>query len=293
MSDRALLGIVVVHFRDVHATLGCLGAIASDPSETPRLVVLVDNSGDFPPNQLPIETLLLPCPDNPGFGGGANRGASMLLEHAPVAGFVVLNHDVEVSPGFLSAAAEAILRPGVGSAGGPIFLSPHEGSLWAAGGHLRYFTGTVHQYSQISDLQRERRVGFLPGAAIVTSRDAWCQTGGFVASYFLYNEDIDLCLRLDRLGWLLWFHPAMACYHQLGLSTASRDSSPLYLEQLTSSRLRPFGSRTYRSYLAVLHSAWAFVRSLRLLLRFRSRARPRLGALWRGHGRALTTMSRQ
>lgn len=292
MSDLALLGLVVVHFRDVQATQRCLRAIASDHSETARLVVLVDNSGDFPPNQMPIESLHLPCPDNPGFGGGANRGAAMLLEHAPVAGFVVLNHDVEVSPGFLSAAARALLRPDVGSAGGPIFLSSHGGCLWAAGGNVQHLTGTVHQYRQISDLKRERRVGFLPGAAIVTSRDAWCQAGGFDQSYFLYNEDLDFSIRLGRLGWLLWFIPEMACNHQLGLSTASRDASPLYLEQLTASRLRPFSNRTCRSYLAVLHSAWATVRSLRLLLRFRSRARPRLSALWRGHGRALSTLFR-
>ena len=67
----------------------------------------------------------------------------------------------------------------------------------------------------------------IPGAALALSPEAWRQVGGFDPSYFLYNEDIDLCLRLRRAKWRLVFEPDMACTHYLGECTFSRERSPL------------------------------------------------------------------
>ena len=63
---------------------------------------------------------------------------------------------------------------------------------------------------------------------------------GFDSRYFLYNEDVDLCLRLRRAGWRLLFEPGMVCFHAIGGATASADRSPIYLENLTRTRFAPF-----------------------------------------------------
>jgi len=69
------------------------------------------------------------CPDNPGYGAGANRGFAALASTGEFSGYLILNHDVEIQPRFLAAAADA-LRDGAGAAGGPIYLDSIDGPLW-------------------------------------------------------------------------------------------------------------------------------------------------------------------
>ncbi len=45
-----------------------------------------------------------------------------------------------------------------------------------------------------------REVGFASGAAMVVRRAAWDAAGGFDPDYFMYGEDLDLCLRLRLAG---------------------------------------------------------------------------------------------
>ncbi len=124
---------------------------------------------------------------------------------------------------------------------------------------------------------RARTVGFVPGAAFAVAAEAWRRAGGFDASYFLYNEDVDLCLRLRRLGWQLFFAPEMVAVHRLGAVTGSAARSPFYLEHMAATRLRPFRPLAYRLYLAAVHSGYAILRSLWYRARGARRSRPRRG----------------
>jgi N-acetylglucosaminyl-diphospho-decaprenol L-rhamnosyltransferase len=237
------IGVVIVHYGRPDPTLRCARSVLSDPSSVIRHIVIVDNQGNLTREMLDGGTRLVTLPDNPGFGAGANAGVAAL--DASIAAYVVLNNDVQLQPGFLSAAVTA-MEPGVGAVGGPITDQGPLPRLWYAGGGVSYLTGTVWQSRRSEDASRRREVGFIPGTAMALKPDAYHQVGGFDPSYFLYNEDIDICLRLLRRGWKLVFEPNMACIHYLGESTGSRQRSPLYLEHITRSRLRPFSPSLYR-----------------------------------------------
>lgn len=295
-AAAAALGVVVVTYKDPGPTRRCLAALAADHSPAPRAVVVVDNSpGPRPcldPAELDPGVRLLHHPDNPGFGAGANRGVEALQSDDALRGFVILNHDVEVLPGFIGATAAA-LEPGVGAVAGPLYLDRPDGPLWYAGGGFRRLTGTVWQSHSPADAGRAREVGFLPGAALGVSAAAWRQTGGFDPHFFLYHEDLDLCLRLRRAGWRLRFEPGMRAVHHLGAATGSRRGSPLYLEHITRTRLRPHRSRAYRLYLAALHTPYALARALGLLAREGRAGAPKVRALLRGHRAALADLWRR
>jgi GT2 family glycosyltransferase len=282
------LGVVVVHFGDARRTLGCLSALLADPSRVRRRIAAVDNSANLPPTDLPPAVLHLSCPDNPGFGAGANRGAAALGARAEPLGFVFVNGDVEVLPGFLDAAAAA-LAAGLGAAGGPLFLDSPSGPLWYAGGHVDLCTGTVRQSHAAAGAHRAREVGFIPGAALAVSAEAFRAIGGFDPAFFLYNEDLDLCLRLRRAGFRLWFEPGMAALHHLGGATGSAGRSPLYLEEITRTRLLPFPSRAHRLWLALLHTGWVAIRAASFLRRRDGGGRDHARALLRGHRAALAS----
>ncbi|MEN8163315.1 MAG: glycosyltransferase family 2 protein, partial [Acidobacteriota bacterium] len=266
-GEKVGLGVVIIHYGRAEPTRQCLQSVIEDPSTVERHIAVVDNFGNLDPEEFEDSATLVQRPDNPGFGGGANAGVAELKTKADFLGFVVMNNDLMIDPGFLDAAAEALEPMDVGAVGGPILVGLDQPKLWYAGGTIRPLTGTVRQSHSKADAGRRREVGFVPGTAIAVRADAWFEIDGFDAGYFLYNEDIDLCLRLRRSGKRLLFEPGMACLHDLGETTGSSRRSALYLEQITRTRLRPFRPRAYQLYLGAVHTLYNIARILRLFLR--------------------------
>ena len=64
-----------------------------------------------------------------------------------------------------------------------------------------------------------RDVDQISGAFMVIRRAAWEQIGGFDPAYFMYNEDVDLNVRLRRAGWRVVFLPGVFIRHHLGSSS--------------------------------------------------------------------------
>jgi N-acetylglucosaminyl-diphospho-decaprenol L-rhamnosyltransferase len=293
MSDsahgRGTVGVVVVHFGDPAPTATCVRTLREDASSCARRIVVVDNSGTLSADALPGAEVLN-AGGNLGFGAGANFGVRH-LGAGPWEALVIFNHDVEVADGYLDAACEALAEDGVGAAAGPLYLDRPGGALWYAGGSVCFLTGTVRQSTSGALARRPRTVGFFPGAALAIRQQAWDDVGGFDPGYFLYNEDVDLCLRLRRRGYRLCFAPRMVAVHQLGAVTGSAGRSPFYLGLMAETRLRPFRPLLYRFYLAGLHSGYVLLRSL-WLLAAGGAGREAARALLRGHAKALAGLGR-
>lgn len=60
----------------------------------------------------------------------------------------------------------------------------------------RFFAGVDGDYRWA----REMQVGWVSGVCMVMRRDDYAETGGFDTRYFMYCEDIDLCMKLSTLG---------------------------------------------------------------------------------------------
>ncbi len=290
MKD-AVVGIAVVHFGDPEPTTLCVESLMADPSVVGRRVVVVDNSCNFDSLIFGSDVSVLKCPGNPGYGVGANAGLAAIDRDEACTAYVVLNNDTTVCPGFLDAAAGA-LEVGVGAAGGPIRDPVDSSTFWYTGGGVNFLTGTVWQKRASEPGRHRRDVGFIPATAMAISPTAWRDVGGFDPSFFLYNEDVDLCLRFRRLGWRLLFEPGMVCIHRLGGETGSGVGSPLYLENLTKTRLLPFRSLAHRLYLAGVHSVYNVLRAVGLAWRLKKQSGPYVAAVARGHIQALKTIYR-
>lgn len=130
-----------------------------------------------------------------GFGANHNRA----LAGAAEAFVCVLNPDVELAGADpFPSLLEQVRRPGVGCAypeqvnvQGQLQDSERElptpAALWR-----RRVLG-----------RREVRVDWINAACMVFPQSVWKDLGGFDESYFMYCEDVDLCLRLRRSGWQL------------------------------------------------------------------------------------------
>jgi GT2 family glycosyltransferase len=58
-----------------------------------------------------------------------------------------------------------------------------------------------------------RAVDWVMGAAILLRREALAEVGLFDEGFFLYSEEVDLCLRLRRAGWSVEYFPGVTVVH--------------------------------------------------------------------------------
>ena len=157
---------------------------------------------------------------NFGFAGGYNH----VLKQIEADYYVLLNSDVEVSPGWIkpvmglmeSDPGIAACQPKIkhyqqrdkfeyaGAAGG---LMDRFGYLFCRG---RIFDTTEHDRGQYDDT---REVFWASGAALFVRKSCFEQTGGFDEDLFAHMEEVDLCWRLQRLGYQIMVCPQSEVYH--------------------------------------------------------------------------------
>lgn len=254
-SERPSVAVVTVSYGSGEALEVFLQSLREfHGDELP--VVVVDNK----PDEEDVEELsarfgahYLPLPDNPGYGGGMNAGASTFEQSADA--FFFCNPDVR----FLSDAAYALAErligdPGVGSIGprllnedGSVYPSARNiPSLGTGVGHAllgRIWKGNpwTRAYQNASEYDAPRAAGWLSGAAVMTRSDVYHEIGGWDEAYFMHFEDIDLGYRIGLAGYENRYEPGVSVEHSGAHST--KKHAALVERAMTSSAIRFMGKR--------------------------------------------------
>lgn len=79
----------------------------------------------------------------------------------------------------------------------------------------RYYMGHIGEHTTA-------RVEALTGAFLFMRREAVYAAGLFDERYFMYGEDIDLCLQVSRAGYGIYYYPEVTVTHFKGCSGAMR-----------------------------------------------------------------------
>jgi GT2 family glycosyltransferase len=218
-------------------------------------VIVVDNGSTDGSQQLVRDRFpsirLLEFERNYGFGVANNEAARV----ANCRYLLLLNPDARpVANGIERLLSFAKSHPDVGVAG-PRLVNP-DGSLqrsirgypspwWRGTAAIRRRRRLATAYFRLRWVRRRgrRRAGtgadetrtlddeFLKGAVLLLPREAFEMVGGFDPGFFLFNEEIDLCLRLRRAGWTVAFVPEAVFVHTGGTAT-ERELGWAYREQL-------------------------------------------------------------
>jgi GT2 family glycosyltransferase len=167
---------------------------------------------------------------NYGFAEGYNRA----LEQVEAEYVLLLNSDVEVTEKYLEPLEDLLDQNHRAVAVMPKIRSvakPREFEYaGAAGGFIDWLgypfcRGRVLQRVEEDRGQYDRseRVFWATGACMLVRLSAFRAFGGFDASFFAHQEEIDLCWRWQSAGHEVWAQPASVVYH-LGGGTLSADS---------------------------------------------------------------------
>ncbi len=229
-GDTPLVAVAVLNWRARETTIACLDAVrALDYSNFS--VVLVDNGcEDFRQESFPATPRLLyiHSEENRGYAGGCN----LALERAVEAGadFVwFLNNDALPEPDSLGILVEAATASRAGIVGPKILRQattpPRLDSVAVAIdrtsgrfrllGHNQIDTG---QYDLVT------RVDAVTGCAMLVRADVAAALGGFDERYYLYLEDLDLCLRTRATGDTVIAVPRARVHHDRPPARRDRQS---------------------------------------------------------------------
>jgi GT2 family glycosyltransferase/lipopolysaccharide/colanic/teichoic acid biosynthesis glycosyltransferase len=77
------------------------------------------------------------------------------------------------------------------------------------------------------DPEKTSQVDALSGSFMFLRREALQQVGFFDEQYFMYGEDLDLCYRIKRAGWKIYYLPTTQIIHYKGRSTEASASTVL------------------------------------------------------------------
>lgn len=239
-GETAELSIVIVSYKVRERLRSCLDSLRlSDPDGPRREVIVVDNASDDGTVEtlapLYPEVTFLPMDRNLGFSIGCNRGAA----RASGSAILFLNPDTVVYPEtFATIWKFAKLHPEAGIVGCRILDG--EGDLQLAcrrsiptiGVALSRLSGlsllmpssrTFGRYNlTYLDPAKSYTVEAVSGSFLLITREAFEAVGGFDEDYFLYAEDLDLCLKVSRIGKEIWYCGETSIVHHKGQSAATR-----------------------------------------------------------------------
>ncbi len=229
--SRARVAVVVVSYETRDDLVRCLASL--DAITLPWEAVVVDNASTdgsveavraaFPAVQV------IASPTNAGFAHANNRGTA--ATGAPYV--LVLNSDAALRPGAVEAMAALLdARPDVGIVG-PRTLN-EDGTVQVSFGPALTLFAELRQRRLVRGVRArdaaalrradaasrsECEPDWVSASCLLARREALDAVGGFDEGFFLYEEDVDLCVRVRRAGYRVVFTPQAEVVHRLGRST--------------------------------------------------------------------------
>lgn len=230
------VSVIIVSWNTKELLKDCLASLLKELNalgQTSEVFVIDNNSSDgsgvmvkdnFPAVKL-IQNL-----DNKGFGRGCNQG----IQSSTGEYMFLLNPDTIVLPGSIQTLLEfasihpraGIVAPQLLNTDGSIQRSCREfpsiaGMFYELSGLSRMFPEEprFRKYKMLDfDHNRLMQVDQPEGAALLIPRKALNEVGHFDEKFFMLFEEVDLCFRIKKAGWEIWFNPESKITHHYGQS---------------------------------------------------------------------------
>jgi hypothetical protein len=241
---------------------------------------------------------------------GFAMGYCKALEQIDAHYYVLLNSDVEVTPGWLIPLYETMeANPDIGAVM-PKMLAYNQPEYFeyagASGGFIDRFGYPFCRGRILNILEKDTgnyndfsKIFWASGACMFLRASSYKKAGGLDGEFFAHMEEIDLCWRMQRIGYSIAVVPASTVFHVGGGTLPNNTPRKLYLNYrnnlfllfknlpvfqlvpvvFTRMVLDGISALVYllngsgRFFLAVIRAHLAFYRRIPLLIRMRRQMR--------------------
>ena len=226
-----MISIIIVSWNTARLLENCLASILANPPASPFESWVVDNASTDDSPRMVHEKFpqvhLIENRENVGFARANNQA----IQRCTGKYILLLNPDTLVASGALQALVDFLDKhPEAGAAGARI-LKP-DGSLQISS-HPRptlsrelwrlFHLDALSPYAMYPvtkwETNQPQEVDVLGGACLLLRKEVLEQVGFLDEDYFIYSEEVDLCYRIQRAGWRIYWVPQAEVVHFGGQST--------------------------------------------------------------------------
>ena len=236
---RPSVAIVILNWNGKHYLEKFLPSVIASTYSNKEIIIADNNSTDdsvvYIRNAFPEITILL-NKENEGFAKGYNTA----LAQVEADYYVLLNSDIEVTPGWIEPVIQLMEADKSIAGCQPKILSWHNKTMFeyagAAGGWIDNFgypfsRGRIFEICEEDHGQYNDAVPcfWATGASLFIRAELYHKAGGLDPWFFAHQEEIDLCWRLHRMGYKIYVQPQSVIYHVGGGTLPKGNSRKTYL----------------------------------------------------------------
>ncbi len=233
------VAIVILNYNGRNFLEKFLPSVLASTYTNKRIIVADNGSADdsvlLLKNQFPQVQLIL-LDKNYGFAEGYNQA----LKSVDAAYYILLNSDVEVTPGWIEPIITLMERNNKIAACQPKILSYYQKDHFeyagAAGGWIDEFGYPFSRGRLFDDCEKDTgqfndnaEVFWATGAAMFVQSRVFKNLGGFDGFFFAHMEEIDLCWRMQLAGYKIMCCPSSVVYHLGGGTLPKGNSRKVFL----------------------------------------------------------------
>ena len=220
---RPSVAIVILNYNGKNYLEKFLPSVITSTYDNKRVIVAdnasTDDSIAFLQQYYPeVERILLPI--NFGFAQGYNEA----LKQVNADYYVLLNSDVEATPGWIEPVINLMQSDATIAACQPKLLSFYNKDEFeyagAAGGWIDFLgypfnRGRIFETIEKDDHQYDdaKPIFWSSGAAMFVQAKLYHEIGGLDGFFFAHQEEIDLCWRMQLAGYKIMYCPQSVVYH--------------------------------------------------------------------------------
>lgn len=217
------LAVILVNYNGIDDSIDCIRSLKK--SSIPLTIIIVDNASSKD-ESIKLKDLF---PDiytmrseiNLGFAGGNNIAIKWALENN-FDYIALLNNDTIVKNNTFEELCKYAGHNDIVAPYMYYYSNPKE--LWYAGGFINHWSGNATHNKK----EKKHDIAcctFATGCCFLAHRNVWEKVGLLDESYFMYNEDVDYCIRLLSLNVVIKTNPKASIYHKVGKSCGGEISS--------------------------------------------------------------------
>jgi N-acetylglucosaminyl-diphospho-decaprenol L-rhamnosyltransferase len=241
--------------------------------------IVVDNSGTFPDQQVvPLLTVISPG-ENLGFAKAVNLAARTATGDY----LLFLNPDVEIERSVVIELFDRVKKTQGFGLYAPKLIETKHSQNFLNGGKFPSLTSIALHLFGLSRISRwlplfdgyiaidsklygnPRSVDWVSGAVMLMNKKYFDEIGAFKEDWFMYSEDIELCLRVRRRGHPIEIFTDLSARHLGGESdtrlSAKSKINDLWYRNLTDFYIRYLVTRFH----TFMHITWCLIWSLGFL----------------------------
>lgn len=265
MTKSKKLAVIILQYNNYHYTYKCLKSIAKNTKNIENYrFILIDNASTDEGKDILLSEASKIIPDievyqnkeNLGFAGAHNKIVRKIENQK----MIFLNNDTELLNDALNLLVNSANDDSVNIATG-ILVNPDGSKQPNTKGYYWYPSPFKRVLNHMRHSKRGvRRVFYINGALLYITKKLFEDVGGFSEKYFMYTEDLDLMVKLNRTKEKMYQYSEPLVMHHGGGSSdmvwTAGEKEKLQHKQANSLIIENYGFLQYYIFVIVWLALW-------------------------------------